>query len=162
MARRRAELELRARRRLRRRLAPARLAEGRPGRPPGRLHGGDLAPPPVQLGRARQRRPVAPFWDALYAAGAELVVNGHDHDYERFAPQDPEGRVDPGGGIREFVVGTGGESLRLFNPPVANSELRESRSYGILVLDLAPGGYEWHFLGVAGRAFSDNGTGACH
>ena len=104
----------------------------------------------------------APFWDALYAAGAELVVNGHDHDYERFAPQDPEGRVDPGGGIREFVVGTGGESLRLFNPPVANSELRESRSYGILVLDLAPGGYEWHFLGVAGRAFSDNGTGACH
>jgi hypothetical protein len=103
----------------------------------------------------------AAFWDTIYAAGVELVVNGHDHDYERFAPQDPEGRPDPARGIREFVVGTGGESLRLFNPPVANSEVRGT-GYGILVLDLAPGSYEWHFVGVQSRAFSDNGTGTCH
>jgi 3',5'-cyclic AMP phosphodiesterase CpdA len=105
----------------------------------------------------------ADFWNVLYAAGAELVLNGHDHDYERFAPQDPEARLDPARGIREFVVGTGGESLRLFNPrqPVANSEVRGG-SYGILVLDLAPGGYDWHFVGVQGRGFSDNGSGTCH
>jgi 3',5'-cyclic AMP phosphodiesterase CpdA len=104
----------------------------------------------------------ADFWNVLYAAGAELVLNGHEHDYERFAPQDPEGRLDPARGIREFVVGTGGAQLRLFNPPVANSELREARTYGILVLDLAPGGYDWHFLSTTGRAFSDNGSGVCH
>ena len=57
---------------------------------------------------------VAPFWDALYAAGADLVVNGHDHDYERFAPQDPDGDRDRERGIREFVVGTGGGELRGF------------------------------------------------
>jgi alkaline phosphatase len=104
----------------------------------------------------------AEFWNVLYAAGAELVLNGHDHDYERFAPQDPDGRLDPARGIREFVVGTGGAPLRLFNPPVANSELREARAYGILVLDLAPGGYVWHFLSTTGRAFSDSGSGVCH
>jgi Calcineurin-like phosphoesterase len=104
----------------------------------------------------------ADFWNVLYAAGAELVLNGHEHDYERFAPQDPEGRLDPARGIREFIVGTGGAPLRLFNPPVANSDLREARAYGILVLDLAPGGYDWHFLSTTGRAFSDNGSGTCH
>jgi alkaline phosphatase len=104
----------------------------------------------------------ADFWNVLYSAGAEIVLNGHDHDYERFAPQDPEGRLDPARGIREFVVGTGGAPLRLFNPPVANSELRQAKAYGILVLDLAPGGYDWHFLSVTGRAFSDNGSGVCH
>ena len=69
---------------------------------------------------------VAPFWRALYDAGADLIVNGHDHDYERFAPQDPNGNADSGRGIREFVVGTGGADLRRFRDDPANSELRAS------------------------------------
>ena len=67
---------------------------------------------------------VAPFWQALYDAGADVVINGHDHDYERFAPQDPNGRADRARGIREFVVGTGGAALRTFPTTAANSELR--------------------------------------
>jgi hypothetical protein len=102
------------------------------------------------------------FWQVLYDAGADLIVNGHDHDYERFAPQTPTGVADPGRGIREIVVGTGGESLRLFNVPKPNSEVRNSSSYGVLRLDLAPGSYAWHFMAIPGRSFSDNGSSACH
>ena len=102
------------------------------------------------------------FWRVLYDAGADIIVNGHDHDYERFAPQTPAGVADPDRGIREFVVGTGGESLRLFKPAVANSEVRNSSTYGVLRLDLAPGRYAWHFIAVTGRSFSDNGRAACH
>jgi len=105
---------------------------------------------------------VSEFWQVLYAAGADVVVNGHDHDYERFAPQTPDGVVDPVRGIREFVVGTGGKSLRAFGPVDANSEVRNASSYGVLKLNLAPGGYAWSFLGVAGSTFSDNGSQACH
>ena len=71
---------------------------------------------------------VAPFWDALYQAGADVVLNGHDHDYERFAPQNPSGQADPTQGISEFVVGTGGAELRRFpqqSSPTARSESRE-------------------------------------
>ena len=66
----------------------------------------------------------SPFWDALYDAGADVVVNGHEHDYERFAPQDPAGRADRARGLRQFVVGTGGAELRKFEETAANSELR--------------------------------------
>ena len=102
------------------------------------------------------------FWRALYAAGAEIVINGHDHDYERFAPQTPDGQLDPQTGIREFVVGTGGRSLRVFNHIVPNSEVRDASTYGVLKLDLVPGAYRWHFIGVGGRSFSDSGSGVCH
>jgi hypothetical protein len=102
------------------------------------------------------------FWRALYAAGAEIVINGHDHDYERFAPQTPDGQLDPVTGIREFVVGTGGRSLRVFNHIVPNSEVRDASTYGVLKLDLVPGAYRWHFIGVGGRSFSDSGSGVCH
>ena len=102
------------------------------------------------------------FWRVLYDAGAELIINGHDHDYERFAPQTPTGVADPGRGIREFVVGTGGESLRLFKPAVPNSEVRNASVYGVLRLDLAPGSYAWQFVAVSGRSFSDSGSAACH
>ncbi len=105
---------------------------------------------------------VGEFWQVLYDAGAELVVNGHDHDYERFAPQAPDGTADPVRGIREFVVGTGGKSLRAFGVVDVNSEVRNASSYGVLKLDLEPGGYQWHFLGVPGSTFSDNGSGTCH
>ncbi len=104
-----------------------------------------------------------PFWTALYNAGAELVVNGHDHDYERFAPQTPSGTLDPTRGIREIVVGTGGKSVRIFRPTIVpNSEVRNSRTYGVLELDLMPGQYTWRFIPIAGQTFTDSGSGVCH
>ena len=108
-------------------------------------------------------RRLVPFWQALYSAGADVVINGHDHDYERFVPQTPFGVADPVRGIREFVVGTGGRSLRRFpGRPVANSMVRNASTYGVLRLDLSPGSYTWRFLGVPGSTFSDSGAGVCH
>jgi 3',5'-cyclic AMP phosphodiesterase CpdA len=101
-------------------------------------------------------------WRLLYSAGAEIVVNGHDHDYERFAPQDPDGRRAPGRGIAEFVVGTGGAHLRPFRMPAPNSEARSDRTHGVLELTLHPDSYEWKFIPVAGETFSDSGEGVCH
>jgi hypothetical protein len=101
------------------------------------------------------------FWDALYRAGAEIVLNGHDHDYERFAPQDPDGRLDPAKGIRQFVVGTGGGSLRQFRTVQPNSEVRGNSSLGVLQLDLQPEGYSWRFVPAAGGSFTDSGAGSC-
>jgi hypothetical protein len=103
-----------------------------------------------------------PSWDALYAAGAEVVLNGHDHDYERFGPQTPDGDADPSGGIREFVVGTGGNSLYAFLPPQPNSQVRNVNTYGVLKLTLHPDSYEWKFVPVAGKTFTDSGSDNCH
>jgi acid phosphatase type 7 len=103
-----------------------------------------------------------PFWDDLYAAHADVVINGHDHDYERFAPQTPEGNSDPKRGIREFVVGTGGKNHRPFGPPRPNSEIRNADTFGVLKLTLRAGGYDWRFIPVAGKSFSDAGSGTCH
>jgi hypothetical protein len=102
------------------------------------------------------------FWQALYDFDAELVLNGHDHDYERFAPQDPHGKADPKRGIREFVVGTGGKSHRQWGLHKPNSEVRNNDTFGALKLTLKPGGYEWKFLPEAGKAFTDEGSGSCH
>lgn len=102
------------------------------------------------------------FWQALYDAGADVVLSGHDHDYERFAPQTPTGAADPQRGIREFVVGTGGKSLRSFRTPVANSEVRNSNTYGVLKLTLHPSGYDWQFVPEAGKTFTDSGSASCH
>jgi acid phosphatase type 7 len=107
-------------------------------------------------------RAVGPLWDALYTAGADLVLNGHDHDYERFAPQDPLGRPDPAGGIREFVVGTGGAPSLPFRTVAANSQVRETGTFGVLRLILEPGGYHWRFVYAAGASFGDQGSGTCH
>jgi calcineurin-like phosphoesterase family protein len=103
-----------------------------------------------------------PFWQILYDAGADLVISGHDHDYERFAPQDPSGNADAERGIREFVVGTGGGRLRDFKAVRANSEVRDARTFGVIRLALAPEGYSWDFVPVAGRSFTDSGSGLCH
>ena len=103
---------------------------------------------------------VGPFWDALQAAGADVVVNGHDHDYERFAPQDPDGTANPSG-IRQFVAGTGGAALRAFDAPRPNSEIRDRSTHGVLRLVLWPDRYEWQFIGVDG-AIRDQGTDRCH
>jgi hypothetical protein len=105
---------------------------------------------------------VKDFWDALYEAGADVVVSGHDHDYERFAPMTPDGELDTARGIREFVVGTGGGDLRPFEQTVPNSEVRESGTFGVLKLTLRRGGYDWEFVPAAGATFRDSGSGTCH
>ncbi|HET8630678.1 MAG TPA: LamG-like jellyroll fold domain-containing protein [Thermomicrobiales bacterium] len=103
----------------------------------------------------------APFWDALYAAGADIVLNGHEHEYERFALQDPTGKPSAKG-IREFIVGTGGKSQRTFHVIDPTSEVRNTGTYGVLKLVLHPDGYDWQFVPEAGKTFTDSGTTACH
>ncbi len=105
---------------------------------------------------------VKPLFQALYEANAELVVNGHDHDYERFAPQDPDGTADPARGLREFVVGTGGKNHRPFGQPKPNSEVRDATAFGVLKLTLKPKSYDWQFIPEAGKSFTDSGTSVCH
>ncbi len=87
-----------------------------------------------------------PFWEALYAAKADVVLNGHVHNFEVFRPQTPSGVADPAGGIREFVVGTGGYSLNAFKTEVANSQERYRATYGVLKLTLHSTSYDWRFV----------------
>lgn len=101
------------------------------------------------------------FWKILYDAGADVIVNGHDHDYERFAPQNPDAVEDRVRGIREFVAGTGGTTLRPFEKLAANSELRAAGIYGVLKFTLHPSTYEWQFIPTTGE-FSDSGGAHCH
>jgi hypothetical protein len=100
-------------------------------------------------------------WRELYDSGVDVVVNGHNHSYERFAPQDPDGRFDSARGIREFVAGTGGGLLTGFPQIRANSEVRSS-TLGVLKLTLGTNRYDWQFVPVAGASFSDSGSGTCH
>jgi acid phosphatase type 7 len=100
-------------------------------------------------------------WRVLYDYGVDVVVNGHDHDYERFAPQDPKGKADPEKGIREFVVGTGGGGLYEFKQIKPNSEVRNNRSYGVIKFTLRAADYSWEFVPGAGEQFHDSGTAAC-
>jgi hypothetical protein len=102
------------------------------------------------------------LWQDLYAAHADLILAGHEHSYERFAPQDPEGRADADHGIREIVVGTGGRSHDLLGFATPNSEVRNWDTYGVLKLSLSPGSYTWEFIPEAGKEFRDSGAGQCH
>ncbi len=102
-----------------------------------------------------------PLWDALYNARAEIVISGHDHTYERFAPQRPDGTADASRGIREFVVGTGGRDLYNFGTPEPNSQVRYNGSFGVLKLTLGSASYSWQFIPVAGGTFTDSGSGTC-
>ena len=102
------------------------------------------------------------FWQDLYAAKVTVVVNGHDHDYERFAPQDPDGKSDATRGIREFVVGTGGKNHRPFAEPKPNSEIRNADAFGVLKLVLRPNSYDWFFVAESGKSFADSGSGQCN
>lgn len=91
------------------------------------------------------------------------MLNGHDHDYERFAPQDPDGKADPARGIREFVVGTGGNHERTFAVLAdQNSEVRMTGAFGVLKLTLHAHGYDWEFIPEADKSFRDSGKGNCH
>jgi len=105
---------------------------------------------------------MAPLWATLYELGADVVLAAHEHHYERFAPLDASGAVDPERGIRSFVVGTGGRSHYGFGPALAGSEVRHTGTYGVLALTLRPDGYDWRFVPQNGRTFSDSGSGRCH
>jgi calcineurin-like phosphoesterase family protein len=107
-------------------------------------------------------REMTAIWRILDSAGADVVLSGHEHNYERFAPQTPEGNPDGRTGIREFVVGTGGRTGYPFGKPLPTSEVRLSKALGVLRLQLHPAGYDWRFFSVAGRSFSDRGSGGCH
>ena len=104
---------------------------------------------------------VAPLWNALYQARADVVLGGHDHDYERFGPQNSSGQAEPEG-IREFVVGTGGAYHSLFGAAAANSEVRDSTTFGVLKLTLHGSSYDWEFIPESGGTFTDTGSAACH
>ena len=103
-----------------------------------------------------------PFWDALYDYGAELVLSGHAHVYERFAPQTPSAKADPAHGIREIVAGTGGESHYQFRRTDPNSQVRNANTFGVLKLTLKSGSYDWQFIPQKGKSFRDAGHGTCH
>lgn len=106
---------------------------------------------------------VKPFWDALYAHRADVVVVSHQHFYERFAPQTPDGVADPQNGIRQFLVGTGGKSKGgAFQATAPNSEIKKLGTYGVLKLTLNASGYDWDFIPEAGQTFTDVGSGTCH
>lgn len=107
-------------------------------------------------------RRMAPLWQALYDHRAEIVVSGHDHVYERFAPQTASGVRDTLRGVRQFVAGTGGASHYNFGPPLPNSEVRANAAFGVLKFVLGRESYYWQFLPVPGASFTDSGTGSCH
>ncbi len=105
---------------------------------------------------------VRPLWNALVNAGVDVVLTGHDHAYERFAPLDATGQIDHERGIRQFVVGTGGKSHQREQALLGGSEVRNSRVYGVLQLRLRERSYHWAFIPEAGRRFTDTGARSCH
>jgi acid phosphatase type 7 len=105
---------------------------------------------------------VAPFWEALYDSGADVVLSGHTHAYERFAPQTPGGKADSSHGIRQFVVGTGGAALYRFGSTRPNSQVRNAKTHGVLKLTLKSDSYDWRFIPIDSKSFSDTGHGGCH
>ncbi|MCC6166183.1 MAG: DNRLRE domain-containing protein [Caldilineaceae bacterium] len=142
-----------------------------PASPQGQWLQADLAARPTTCSLAIFHEPVfsskggdldlRDFWIPLYNAGVDIVLNGHYHFYERFAAQNPDGVAEPGRGIREFVVGTGGRSLSSFSENPPNSEVRNNTTYGVLKLTLNPTSYDWEFIPVAGMTFTDSGSAPC-
>jgi acid phosphatase type 7 len=110
----------------------------------------------------RSRPALGPLFQALYDHGVELLLTGHSHFYERFTPQDPNQQIDLAGGIRQFVVGTGGRSTETLGATQMNSEIRNDQTFGVLKLTLHPTSYDWEFVSIAGETFTDTGTEACH
>lgn len=112
-------------------------------------------------GRHRNATETRPFWRDLYEARADLVLNGHSHHYERFSPQSPDGVSDPERGIVQFVVGTGGKNLKGFWPRQSNSVFQNSKTFGVLKLELKHKSYLWEFISEGGTVL-DRGSGQCH
>lgn len=105
---------------------------------------------------------VREFWRALESAGADVILNGHFHLYERYARLNSDGEVDPENGIRQFIVGTGGTGHDVMHPGRPGVEVRQNTAFGVLKLTLKPDGYDWQFLAEPGATFTDTGTEACH
>jgi hypothetical protein len=118
--------------------------------------------PRFSSGLHGSQRELQQLWDILYDHQVDVVVNGHDHIYERFAPQDRDGNPDSERGIRQFVVGTGGAELYSFSTTAANSEVKDNQTHGVLSVTLGDGTYQWQFIPVAGKTFTDTGTSPCH
>jgi 3',5'-cyclic AMP phosphodiesterase CpdA len=122
--------------------------------------------PPFSSGRygaPKDTARVRPLWKVLYEEGADLLLTGHEHSYERFAPMNGEGQRDEAGGVRLIVVGTGGGNLRPFKyDPLPTTEVRNHDTWGVLKLTLHASGYDWEFLSVAGGKFTDSGSARCH
>lgn len=112
--------------------------------------------------RHESSRGPLPLWDALHEFHAEIVINGHEHLYERFEPMGPDGEADPEHGIRQFTVGTGGADLYGFAEALPNSAARNDHTHGILKLTLYATSYQWEFVPVEGGTYADHGSGACH
>jgi len=103
---------------------------------------------------------MAAFWELLQQHGADVILSGHEHVYERFGPQNAAGEADASG-IRQFTVGTGGRSLRGFGVIQPNSEARSGAAYGVLALTLHEASYDWEFVPVTGASYSDRGSASC-
>jgi hypothetical protein len=101
------------------------------------------------------------IWQILYNAGAEVVISGHEHNYERFAQMNASGAT-VSQGLREFVAGTGGASHYGFGSALASSQVRNGTTYGVLKLTLNSGSYSWQFVPIAGSTFTDSGSANCH
>jgi acid phosphatase type 7 len=135
----------------------------------------DLAAHPAQCTLAYWHRPywsdlggtssrTSYFAKTLYASGAELLLVGYQHIYERFAPMNPStSALEVGTGLRQFIVGTGGKSQSsLATTPPANAKVRNRGTYGVLKLTLHAGSYDWKFVPAAGKTFTDSGSQNCH
>ena len=105
---------------------------------------------------------MADLYQDLYNADVDVVLSGHSHDYERFAPQDNANHRDDARGITQFVVGTGGAFFTGWVTTDPNSEVRQNTTYGILELTLHPASYTWRFVPENGKTFTDSGTRNCH
>jgi hypothetical protein len=143
-----------------------------PGSPQGQWLQADLAAHPNMCVLAIHHEPLfssnggdldlRDFWVPLYAAEADIVLSGHRHNYERFDQQNPDGVADPGRGIRQFVVGTGGASLSSFDLGIApNSQVRNDNTHGVLKFTLYQGSYSWEFIPITGQTFTDSGSALC-
>jgi hypothetical protein len=132
----------------------------------------DLAANPKQCAAAIMHHPrftssygadgsVRALWQALYDYRADIVISGHAHNYERFALQNPAGSADPGRGIRQFVVGTGGHDLYGYTRSAPNSQIRNANTHGVIKLTLRASAYDWEFIPVPGKTFRDSGTANC-
>lgn len=129
---------------------------------PARCTAAYMHHPRFSSGRHGGSASMEPFWRTLYEGGVDIVLAGHDHHYERFAPQDPSGRLDRARGIRQFLVGTGGIFFYPLESTRPNSEARNNDTWGVLELTLHPDRYDWRFVRAGGGGFTERGSDVCH
>jgi hypothetical protein len=118
--------------------------------------------PRFTIGPHGQENTIKPIWQLLYDRNADLILQGHDHNYQRWAPLNPSGARDNVRGIRSFVVGTGGKDLTVPSRSNANVEAQQHDTYGVLKLALHATSYDWEFVPEAGKTYTDSGSTACH